>query len=137
MNRAAKYTTLIVVAHLLVNIAHGLVHRELRIGLTPFGSAFVIVIVLAFPLIVMGLVWTSKRRLGLILLSVSMLGSLFFGWYHHFFVGGPDHVHAQSISPWGTTFIVTAYGLLITEAIGAYIGFHFLRSAMSDPAAGL
>ena len=31
MSRAAKYATAIVVAHLLVNIAHGLAHRELHV----------------------------------------------------------------------------------------------------------
>src|SRR5579864_5668030 len=44
VNRSAKYATAIVVAHLLVNIAHGLAHRELRVGLSPFGSLFVIVV---------------------------------------------------------------------------------------------
>ena len=95
-----------------------------------------IVVVLALPLIAMGLVWTTKKRLGLILLFVSMFGSLVFGWYHHFLLAGPDHVHAQSMNAWGTTFIVTAYGLLITEAIGASLGIHFLRRAALEPAAG-
>lgn len=27
--------------------------------------------------------------------------------------------------PWGTTFIVTAYVLLVTEALGLYVGVHF------------
>ena len=62
MNRAAKYATLIVVAHLFMNIAHGLAHRALRVGLTPLGSAFEIVVVLAFPLIAVALVWTTKKR---------------------------------------------------------------------------
>jgi hypothetical protein len=129
VNRAAKYATSIVLAHLIVNIAHGLAHHALRIDLTPLGSVFAIIVVLAFPLIAMGLVWTTRKRLGLILLSLSMFGSLLFGLYHHFLVGSPVHVHAQPTNPWGTTFILTAYGLLITEATGAYVGIHFLRLA--------
>ena len=46
MSRAAKYATAIVIAHLLVNIAHGVAHGELRVGLPPSGSVFVIVVVL-------------------------------------------------------------------------------------------
>jgi len=72
-----KYATTIVVAHLLVNIAHGLAHRELRVGLPPSGSVFVLVVVLILPLVAMVLVWTAKRRPGLILLSLSMLGSCY------------------------------------------------------------
>ena len=126
VSRAAKYTTAIVVAHLLVNIAHGLAHRELGVGLSPPDSIFVIVVILIAPLLAMTLLWTAKKRLGLILLSLSMFGSFLFGLYHHFLVTSPDHVHSQPTSPWGIAFIFTAYGLLITEAIGTYVGIHFL-----------
>ena len=125
-NRAAKYTTGVVLVHLLVNIGHGLAHRELRVALPPSGTVFVIVVVLVLPLVAMALVWTTQKRLGLILLSLSMFGSLLFGLYHHFLAAGPDHVHSQPASPWGVAFVVTAYLLLITEAIGAYAGIHFL-----------
>lgn len=46
--------------------------------------------------------------------------------YHHFLALGPDHVHSQPPSPWGITFVLTAYLVLITEAIGTYVGVHFL-----------
>jgi hypothetical protein len=133
VSRAASYTTAIVVGHLLVNIAHGLAHRELRVALPPSGSVFVILVVLIFPLVAMALVCTVQKRLGLILLSFSMLASLLFGLYHHLLVISPDHIHSQPSSEWGTTFILTAYLLLITEAIGTYIGFHFLWAAKETP----
>lgn len=109
MNRSAKYVTAIVVAHLLVNIAHGLAHRELRVGFDPPASIFVTVVVLVSPLIALALVWTTKKRIGLILLSLSMFGSLLFGFYHHFLVASPDHIHSQPSGGWGTTFVLTAY----------------------------
>ena len=121
--------TAIVVAHLLVNVVHGVAHDELRVGLPPSGSVFVIVVVLILPLVAMVLVWTAKKRPGLILLSLSMFGSLLFGLYHHFLVASPDHVRSQPHSLWGNVFVLTAYGLLITEAIGTYVGIHFLRLA--------
>lgn len=136
MKRAARYTTSLVIVHLFVNIAHGLAHRELRVGLDLLGSAFVIVVVLILPLVAMGLVWTTRKRVGLALLAGSMLGSLFFGLYHHFLVGGPDYVPAQVGSAWGITFNATAIALLITEAIGIYIGMHFLWRTTPEPARG-
>lgn len=126
MNRSAKYVTAIVVAHLLINVVHGLAHRELRVGLAPLDKVFVIVVILIAPLVAMGLVWAARRWLGLILLFFSMLGSLLFGLYHHFLVAGPDHIRSQSASFWGATFVLTSYGLLFTEAAGAYVGVHFL-----------
>jgi hypothetical protein len=108
-----------------VNIAHGLAHRELRVGLDPRASIFVIVVVLVCPLLAMGLMWTTEKRLGLTLLSLSMFGSLLFGLYHNFLVASPDQVRSQPPSPWGIVFVLTAHGLLVTEAIGAYVGVHF------------
>ena len=126
MDRWAAYVTAIVGVHLLVNIAHGLAHRELRVGLALPASIVVIVVVLIVPLLAMALVWTVKKRLGLILLTLSMSGSFLFGLYHHFLAMGPDHVNSQPWSPWGLAFGLTAYALLITEAIGTYAGIHFL-----------
>ena len=126
MSRSAKHSTAIVVAYLLVNIVHGLAHRELHVGLAPLASIFVIVVVLVFPLIATGLLWTAKKRRGLILLSLSMFGSLLFGLYHHFLAVSPDHIHSQPSGGWGTTFILTAYLFFVTEAIGTYAGVYFL-----------
>jgi hypothetical protein len=135
VNRSAKYVTAIVVAHLLVNIAHGLAHRGLRVGLDPPASIFVAVVVLVSPLLAMALVWTTKKRIGLILLSLSMFGSLLFGFYRHFLVASPHHIHSQSSGGWGTTFVLTAYLLLITEAIGTYVGVHFFGAAKETTSA--
>lgn len=127
MSRSATYATFIVLVHLLINIAHGLAHRELRIGLAPLASIFVLVVVLLSPLVAMLLVWTSRKRVGLVLLAASMFGAWVFGLYHHFLVTSSDHVHSQPDNLWGVTFIFTAYALLITEAIGTYLGIHLLR----------
>ena len=129
VSRAASYATAIVVAHLLVNVAHGLAHRELRVGLSPSGSVFVIVVVMVSPLLAMALMWTTAKRLGFILLSLSILGSLLFGLYYHFLAVSPDHIHSQPSGGWGTTFVLTAYLLFVTEAIGTYVGVHFLWAA--------
>jgi len=126
MNRPAQYATFIVVIHLLVTLAHGMAHQQLQIGLPPAGNAFVGLVIVVAPLVAGGLTWSRRQRFGLGLLAFSMLASLLFGLYHHFVAEGADHVHSQPAGSWGSTFILTAYGLTITEAIGTWVGIHFL-----------
>ncbi len=126
MNRVTKYISVLVVAHLLVNIAHGAAHRELHVTLPPAGMLFVIIVILLSPLLALALLWTSQNRLGLLLLTVSMAASSVFGLYHHFLVRGSDHVSAQPPGAAGAVFVVTAYLLFLIEALGASLGVYFL-----------
>jgi hypothetical protein len=87
---------------------------------------FVIIVILLCPLLVLPLVWTSQKRMGLLLLTVSMAASAVFGLYNHFLVRGLDHVSAQPSSSAGTIFVVTAYLLFLIEALGASLGLYFL-----------
>ncbi|MGB2901483.1 MAG: hypothetical protein WBB89_19670 [Candidatus Acidiferrum sp.] len=132
MNRANKYSTVLVGAHLLINIVHGAAHRELHVTLPPAGMLFVIVVILLGPLLALALLWTSQKRLGLLLLTVSMAASAVFGLYHHFLVRAADHVSAQPPGPAGIVFLVTAYLLLITEGLGTTLGLYFLREKSSS-----
>ncbi len=126
MNRVKKYLGVLVVAHLLVNIAHGAAHRELHVNLAPAGMLFVIIVILLCPLLALALLWTSQKRLGLLLLTVSMAASSVFGLYNHFLVRGSDHVSAQPPGPAGAVFVVTAYLLFLIEGLGASLGLYFL-----------
>jgi hypothetical protein len=74
----------------------------------------------------MALLRTAEKRPGLILLSLSLFGPLVFGVYQDFLAIGPDHVHWQPANAGGTKIALTAYLLLITEAIGTYFIVHFL-----------
>jgi hypothetical protein len=127
MTAAAKSVMAIVLTHLLITLLHGLAHGALQVNLRALDTIFVAVIVLFSPLLAGILVWIGQQRSGLILLSLSMFGSLLFGLYHHFLVISSDHVHSQPTTPWGTAFVLTAHGLLLTEVIGTYVGVHFLR----------
>jgi hypothetical protein len=125
-----KYLGVLVVAHLLINIAHGAAHRELHVTLPPAGISFVIIVILLCPLLAFGLLWSSQKRMGLLLLMVSMAVSSVFGLYNHFLAHGADHVSAQAPGPAGAVFVVTAYLLFFIEALGASLGLYFLaRSA--------
>ena len=126
VNRTNKYGTFIVLTHVLINIIHGAAHRELHVGLHSAGMLFVVSVVVLCPLLALALLWTSQKRLGLILLTFSIAASATFGLYNHFVVSGPDHVSGQPPGPWSTVFVVTAYLLFLIEAIGTYAGFYFL-----------
>jgi len=131
VNRANKYLTVLVVTHLFINIVHGAAHQKLHVILPPAGMLFVIVVILLGPLLALALLWTSQKRAGLLLLTVSMAASSVFGLYYHFLVRGADHVSAQPPGPAGIAFVVTAYLLFLTEAIGAVLGLYFLREKSS------
>ena len=132
VNRANKYVTVLVVAHLFINIVHGAAHQKLHVTLPPTGMVFVVVVILLGPLLALALLWTSQKRLGLLLLTVSMAASAVFGLYHHLLVRGADHVSAQPPGPAGTAFVVTAYLLFLTEALGTILGLYFLRKKPSS-----
>jgi len=127
VNRVNKYVTVLVVAHLLINIVHGAAHRELHVTLPLAGMLFVIVVILLCPLLALALLWTPQKRLGLLLLTISMAASSVFGLYNHFLVRGGDHVSAQAPGLAGAAFVVTAYLLFLTEALGAALGLYSLR----------
>jgi hypothetical protein len=126
MDRTAKFVTLVVLAHLLVSIVHGIAHGRVPVDISLAQSAFIMAVIVVCPLIAMALTWASRRRAGLVLLTLSMFASLLFGLYYHFIAPGPDHVGTQPPGPWGTTFIVTAWLVLLTEAVGSYTGIYLL-----------
>ena len=128
MNRPARSVTFFVLLHLLITVGHGASHRALQVGLTPSGTAFVGLVIVMAPLLAMWLAWGPRRRLGFGLLAASMFAALLFGLDHHFLVEGADHVHSQPPGAWGQIFVITAHGLLITEALGTWMGVHYLRS---------
>jgi hypothetical protein len=124
--RAAYWGTAIGLLHFLTNVAHAAAHLNLNVLLNRADAAFIVTIILLCPLIAMGLLWTSRVRLGLFLLTFSMGAALLFGLYHHFVAEGSDHVGSHGPGFWAATFTLTAYGLLVLEAAGAYAGAHFL-----------
>jgi hypothetical protein len=115
-----------VLVHLLINLRHGAAHAELHIGLGVAGQLFVAVVIPISPLVAMVLLWTRHQRVGLMLLAVSMAGSLVFGVVNHFVMPGPDQVGQQGSGQWSATFAVTAWLLAITETVGVVLPLVFL-----------
>ncbi|HKU77008.1 MAG TPA: hypothetical protein VJR02_24060 [Pyrinomonadaceae bacterium] len=79
-------STVAVLAHLVVSIVHGRSHESLGVGLSSWQNTYVLTVIVIAPLIAMVLIWTRYVRTGLLLLIVSMAGSLIFGIAYHYVV---------------------------------------------------
>src|SRR5690242_3188284 len=122
--------TVVVLAHLIVNILHGQAHTNLGVGLSNWQQTFVIAVILLAPLVALAFSFTRYARAALWLLLVSMLGALIFGLCYHYIIISPDHVahlppgHARSM------FRVTAVLLVATEALGVVVAAIALRNSI-------
>jgi hypothetical protein len=120
--------TFAVLAHLVVNILHGRAHESLGVGLNTFQNIYVFGVILIAPLIAMLLLWTLYARTGLVLLVISMAGSLIFGAIYHYVVVSPDHVSHLPPGDAQGVFRMTAVLLILTELFGVVVGLLGLRS---------
>jgi len=112
----------------MVNVAHGRAHGELGVGLSAFQNIYVITVILIAPLIAMLLLWTRYARPGLLVLVISMAGSLILGVIYHYVVVSPDHVSHLPPGEAQGAFRMTALCLVLTELFGLVVGLLGLRS---------
>src|SRR5947208_2410539 len=110
-HRTWKWLTAIVLAHLVVSIAHGAAHAGALVPLSRGANLFVFVVVLAGPLIGLVLTWRAER-IGSWLIALTMAGSLVFGIANHFVFASADHV-AHVDPPWRPLFTITAALLVV------------------------
>lgn len=127
--------TALVLAHLVISTVHGLAHRGAMVTLTPFGYAYVAVVITILPLVAAALLFSRSRQLGALLLPLSMLGSFVFGVCYHFVASGTDNV-AEVHGPWHSTFLWTAIALAICEFIGVIAGLWIYRAVRRSNTAG-
>jgi len=119
--------TAVVIAHFTVVMFHGSAHTQLKVGLAPWQTAFVLIVIVIAPLLAGILIWTRLSRIGFMLLAAAMGGALLFGVYFHYLVISPDHVSHLPAGDAQGTFRLTAILLAITEAIGLTIGLVYSR----------
>jgi hypothetical protein len=110
----------VVLVHLAISVVHGRAHSGAQVPLSPAGTLFVFIVVLAGPLLGLA-VWPWKPIAGEWIVAASLGGSLVFGLINHFIIAGPDHV-SHVAAEWRTLFGVTAALLLVTESAGTAIG---------------
>ena len=120
--------TVAILAHLAVNLLHGRAHEELRVGLSAWQNIYVVTVILIAPLIAMLLLWTRYTRVGVLVLVISMAGSLIFGVIYHYVIVSPDHVSHLPPGDAQGMFRMTALLLIGTELFGLVVGLFGLRS---------
>ena len=120
-SRIAWIVTLVVLAHLVVNVLHGQAHTKLAVGLASWQQVYVITVILVAPLVALALSWTRYAKAGAWLLLWSMLGSLIFGVIYHYIIISNDHVAHLPPGEAGGIFRITALLLAITEALGVAV----------------
>jgi len=125
-------STVAVLAHLVVSIVHGRAHEGLSVGLSNWQNIYVLTVILIAPLIAMLLIWTRLARDGLVLLVISMAGSLIFGVAYHYIVISPDHVSHLPPGDAQGLFRTTAVLLILTELFGVAVGLWGLRKSNAD-----
>jgi hypothetical protein len=131
-NTRVKFLGLgLVVMHLGISTIHGLAHQGAMVGLTTFGSVYVLVVITLAPLVAGALLFTRWVRIGALLLALSMLGSFVFGGWYHFLSATNDNI-VEVHGPWRSTFLWTAIALAVVEFLGMISGMLVFRSEQSQ-----
>lgn len=112
----------IVLAHAIVAIWHGAVHLIGPVPLTSLQDAFVTVVIILVPFVGAALLWSRHRREAALVIALSMLASLLFGFMNHFVLDSPDYVGAVPAQAGRWAFIFTAALLAVTETVGVVVG---------------
>jgi len=118
----------LVLIHLIISILHGRAHDGAMVTLNTFGYVYVIDVITLAPLAAAALLFTRKQRTGALLLTLSMLGSLIFGFWYHFLSSTNDNV-TQVHGAWHSTFLWTAIALAVIELSGTLVGLWIYRSS--------
>jgi glucan phosphoethanolaminetransferase (alkaline phosphatase superfamily) len=126
MKKLVGYATLVVLLHLAVSVFHGAGHEKLHIAISDFQQKFVVVVILAAPVLAAILLWTRLRAVGAWLLLISMAGAFVFGLYYHFIYPSPDNVAMIPPMDGRLPFQITAVLLAVLEALGCWLGMRML-----------
>ena len=120
----------LILVHLIVSTLHGWAHQAAMVNLTKFGYLYVAIVITLGPLVAAAFLFMRRRRTGALLLALSMLGSLMFGFWYHFLSHTSDNI-AQVHGPWHSTFLWTATALAVIELAGTIVGFRLFRASDS------
>jgi hypothetical protein len=131
----------IVWSWLAASLLHGAAHVEASAALTPLPpslSGVGIGVELFFslgPLVALALLYTHWRRWGAILLVVTMLIALLWGFSGHFLFPGGDNVMTHMASPAAPAFLITSILVFLIPWAGVTVGVYALMQALHHPRA--
>jgi hypothetical protein len=116
----------VVVLHFIVSFVHGSVHDSAGVALSGPAMLFVVVVILAGPLVGFGWMWKNPLA-GARVVGVTMAASLLFGLINHFVIAGADRIDHVA-AHWRPMFTVTAASLVAIETVGAVLGLTYHRT---------
>jgi len=120
-----KWMAASVLVHLLVSMIHGAAHTGASVPMSQAANLFVFVVILAGPLIGLGLSFRTKLYGGVVV-ALTMGAALVFGVVNHFLIDSPDHI-SHIAAAWRSLFVTTAVLLTITELLGVAIALRLGR----------
>jgi hypothetical protein len=129
----------VVALHLFGNLWHGDAHTTLEIALPGAKLAFVVVVILAAPVLGAVLSWTRYSAIGLWIVGLAMVGSVVFSVYHHYVLISIDNVeHLPAGTPQAHAHFADSAALIAIVALaGALLAFYAAgrapRKANADP----
>ncbi len=115
--------------HTAVGAFHSFAHVTLGTVPAPADLAFILVVIFAAPVLGAVVRWRGPRRLADSLLAASFAASLVYGVASHAILPGPDNFASVPASAWGLVFIITGFGIAITEAAGVVLAWVDARRA--------
>ena len=138
MNRKSSQTApflglALVIIHLVISTMHGTAHQSAAVTLNTFGYVYVLVVITLAPIVSAALLFTRLKKIGALLLALSMFGSFIFGFWYHFLSHTNDNV-TQVQGPWHSRFLWTAIALAVVELAGTFLGVQFYRTNRSQVA---
>lgn len=112
-----------IAVHLLVHLAHGLVHELVPVRIAAWQTAVVALVVFAAPVGAAYGLLSGRRALAAGALVTAGLGSLAFEVPFHFLLSNPDHVHAVAAgsNAFATTAVLGALTDVFLVAVGAWL----------------
>lgn len=111
-------------------MVHNQAHQQIDVALSSAQNAFALIVIVIAPIIAAVFLWRGSERIGAILLTASLIGSLIFGVVNHFMIDSPDQLAHITSSNWGNIFVISAYALAITELVGVLVGSALLRASI-------
>lgn len=121
-----RWLVAIVAAHVAVTVFHGLAHTQARVFLSPAATLFVLLVIVAAPLLGVALMWVAPH-IGGSVTCAALSASFAFGVVNHFILATPDNVVHVDVR-WRMLFGTTAVLLAATESLGAWLALSFART---------
>lgn len=109
---------ILVILHAVTVLVHAVAHVVLAVNLSVLDDVFIVAVIMIAPIAAGMLLRTKRRRLGAVMLGLSMLGACIYGVYNHLVAQGIDNIAQVSTGGWGTIFRLTAILLAIIEGLG-------------------